>query len=123
MLAFKQGQASSINVFCEMSLTLIIHMSRVIISHPLHGEVEAVHQLVLAHEVVDGALVQAAVVLLLLSCCCCCLSNCHLPELLMLTMPQQASGTPPQIFTASLPKPPTMPQLSQSLQPHTFTNV
>ena len=34
--------------------------------YPLHGEVEAVHQLVLAHEVVDGALVQAAVVLLML---------------------------------------------------------
>ena len=41
-------------------------MSRVIVAHPLHGEVEAVHQLVLAHEVVDSALVQAAVVLLLL---------------------------------------------------------
>ena len=34
--------------------------------YPLHGEVEAVHQLVLAHEVVDGALIQAAVVLLML---------------------------------------------------------
>ena len=39
-------------------------MSGVIIAHPLHGEVEAVHQLVLAHEVVDSTLVQAAVVLM-----------------------------------------------------------
>ena len=65
MFAFKQTRTSiPPNVFCEMSLTPFVHMSRVIVAHPLHGEVEAVHQLVLAHEVVDGALVQAAVVLM-----------------------------------------------------------